>query len=98
MGEKLSIKIKIAEREYPMRTSVDTEELLRKAGRQLNERIQSYRENYQIEDRQDLLAMVAFDCMVALLGQQTESESTQSLLNQKLQKWDELITSALKLD
>ena len=66
MGE-LSIKIKIGEREYPMRISAAEEENLRLAGKALNEKIRKFKEVFGIDDRQDLLAMVAFDCMVEKL-------------------------------
>ena len=62
--EILSIKIKIADREYPMKVKPEDEERVRKAGKQINERLRSYREQFGINDNQDLLAMVAFDSLV----------------------------------
>ena len=62
--ETLSIKIKIGDREYPMKVKVEDEAKIRRAGKLINERIKQYREEFGLDDRQDLLAMVAFDCMV----------------------------------
>jgi len=60
----LSIKIRIGDREYPMKVDEREEELLRNAGRLLNEKLRTFKESYQIDDKQDLMAMVAFDGMV----------------------------------
>ena len=62
MGE-LSIKIKIADREYPMRINTEDEERIRRAGKLVNEKIKFFRENVGIRDVQDLLAMAAFDVL-----------------------------------
>jgi hypothetical protein len=50
----LAIKIRIADRDYPMRVAVADEERLRLAGRQLSEQLREYREKYGIQDKQDL--------------------------------------------
>ena len=42
--EELSIKIKIADREYPMKVKPEDEEKVRNAGRLLNEEIKNYHE------------------------------------------------------
>ena len=62
--EDLSIIIKIADREYPMKVKLTDEERVRMAGKLINEKIKSYREQFGIDDKQDLLAMVAFDCLI----------------------------------
>ena len=64
MRDVLSIKIKIADREYPMKIEPDDEEVIRKAGKIINEKIKSYAQQFGIDDKQDLLAMVAFDILV----------------------------------
>ena len=50
--EELSIKIKIADREYPMKVDARDEENIRKAGKIINERLRSYRERFGIDDKQ----------------------------------------------
>jgi cell division protein ZapA (FtsZ GTPase activity inhibitor) len=60
----LSIKIKIGDREYPMKVKVEDEARIRRAGKLINDKLRKYREEFGLDDRQDLLAMVAFDCMV----------------------------------
>ncbi len=55
--EKLSIKINIANRSYPMRIDPDSEEFIRKSVKDIEERLKFYENNYAIKDKQDLLAM-----------------------------------------
>lgn len=62
--DTLSIRIKIGDREYPMKVKADEEARIRRVGKLINDKIKKYREEFGLEDRQDLLAMVAFDCMV----------------------------------
>jgi cell division protein ZapA len=57
LGEKLSIKLHIANRIYPMKIERDSEEFIRDAVKKIEGRLKFYEENYAIKDRQDLLAM-----------------------------------------
>lgn len=94
MGE-LSIKIKIGDREYPMKVQPSEEERLRMAGRAINEKLKSYKEAFGIDDKQDLLAMIAFDCMVEKLKSESESTEIKYLINTKISNLDNLLSSAL---
>lgn len=79
---ELSIKIRIGNREYPMKVAPDDEERIRKAGKILHEKIKSYREQFGIDDNQDLLAMVAFDCLVEKMKmEEVTSDSDDTALN-----------------
>ena len=57
MGDKLSIKLHIANRIYPMKIERSSEEYIRNAVKKIENRIKFYEENYAIKDKQDLLAM-----------------------------------------
>ncbi|MFT6849234.1 MAG: cell division protein ZapA (FtsZ GTPase activity inhibitor) [Sphingobacteriales bacterium] len=54
---KLSIKINIAERIYPLKVDASEEEFVRKAAKEINEQIKTYQSQYAVKDKQDLLAM-----------------------------------------
>ncbi len=91
---KLSIKIKIADREYPMKVEPEEEERIRKAGKIVNEKIKLFRSQFGIDDKQDLLAMVAFDALVERL--KTEGGSNDdSLLQEKLAGLNNLISQSI---
>ena len=93
---ELSIKIKIADREYPMKVDADNEEKLRLAGKLINEKLKNFRDTFGIDDKQDLLAMVAFGAFVDKI----ELEETNSDLNTKaveeLNQLSDFIQESLK--
>ena len=91
----LAIKIRIAERDYPMRVAVADEERLRLAGRQLSEKLREYREQYGIQDKQDLLAMVALATMADSLKVSKEKDGTDADLTERLARLDELLSGVV---
>ncbi|HVE00049.1 MAG TPA: cell division protein ZapA [Cytophagaceae bacterium] len=96
MGE-LSIKIRIVDRDYPMRVSTDDQDKVRLAGKQLNDKIRTFKEQFGVEDKQDLLAMVAFDAAVEIVNaseQETYNASNTALLS-KIAELDALVSAAL---
>jgi len=57
VGDKLSIKLHIANRTYPMKIERKSEEYIRNAVKKIEGRLKFYEQNYAIKDKQDLLAM-----------------------------------------
>ncbi|MBO0357572.1 cell division protein ZapA [Hymenobacter sp. BT186] len=92
---ELSIKIRIAERDYPMRVEPQDEERLRMAGRLLGERIKEFRELYGIQDKQDLLAMIALSTMADRLKVSKEKDGTDTVLTERLARLDELLSGVV---
>ena len=93
---ELAIKIRIAERDYPMRVDVADEERLRLAGRQLGERLREFREQYGIQDKQDLLAMVALATMADQLKVSKEKDGTDAALTERLARLDGLLSGVVQ--
>lgn len=93
---ELSIKLRIAEREYPMKVNAEDEERIRRVGREINERLAKYKERFHIDDRQDLLAMVAFDICMDRTRQENQRLQTEQLVNDKLAAWELLLAQALQ--
>ncbi|MEO1097104.1 MAG: cell division protein ZapA [Bacteroidota bacterium] len=92
----LSIKIKIADREYPMKVKPEDEERVRKAGKQINERLRSYREQFGINDNQDLLAMVAFDSLVDKMAmEEKQFDEEDPALVEKVEHLNKMINESL---
>jgi cell division protein ZapA len=96
MGE-LSIKIRIADRDYPMRVSTDDQDKVRLAGKQLSDKIKTFKEQFGVEDKQDLLAMVAFDGAVEKVNasEQEIYNASDTILLAKIAELDSLVSSAL---
>ncbi|MBN4082932.1 cell division protein ZapA [bacterium AH-315-A23] len=60
MAESLKIKVTIAGRVYPIRINNENEEEgMRKAANQINELVAKFEKNYEVSDKQDVLAMCA---------------------------------------
>lgn len=89
----LSIKIKIADREYPMKVAAEDEGRLRLAGQLLNDRFKELKKQFGIDDKIDLFAMVAFDCMTKNLVQKDEMEELKEEINSKLNEYEAIISS-----
>ncbi|SNR67607.1 MULTISPECIES: cell division protein ZapA [Hymenobacter] len=92
---ELSIKIRVADRDYPMRVSPQDEERLRLAGRLLNERLKEFRDQYGIQDKQDLLAMIALSTMADRLKVSKEKDGTDAALTERLARLDEVLSGVV---
>lgn len=93
---ELSIRLKIGDREYPMKVSAEDEEKIRRAGKIINERIRAYRNRFGINDKQDLLAMVAFDCVVEQMNNELPETDTDPTVSSKIDQLNSLINGALQ--
>lgn len=93
--EELSIKIKIADREYPMKVKRNEEEKVRAAGKLINEKIKYYRDQFGIDDKQDLLAMVAFDCLVDKMAEGENLQEIDQTVIEKVNQINHLVSQAL---
>ena len=94
---ELSIRLKIGDREYPMKVDAADEEKIRKAGKIINERIRNYRNRFGINDKQDLLAMVAFDCIIEQMDNQIENPQPEDLtVSTKIDELNALLNKVMQ--
>ena len=98
MKEKLSIKVSIAGRIYPVTIERTEEENVRKAVKNINDKVSDYEKNFDIKDRQDLLAMSSlFFASQAVELQHTSHRDDKNIL-EKLEKIDKAISAELVKD
>lgn len=95
MAEKLKITISVAKRPYPLNAAVEEEFYVREAAKLLNERMQKYKQDLEMTDPQDLLAMVAIDCMVTNLKLNENYKNLQHAVSQRVGSLSNLLTTAL---
>ena len=95
MTDKLSIKIKIDGREYPLKVDRDEEEKYRKAAKIINDIVLQYRQKYVNSDSQDFIAMAAFQFVVKNID--LEEKVNQSPLFDEVKKLDEELGDYLSL-
>ncbi len=67
MDDKLSIRINIADRFYPLKIDRKDEEKIRKAARSINEKVLQYKQRYTDKDTQDFLAMAALQFVIKII-------------------------------
>jgi cell division protein ZapA len=94
MGE-LSIKIRIGDREYPMRIDSAEEEKIRIAGKLVNEKLRQFKDQFGIDDKQDLLAMTTFDSIVNMVKGNELIDTQQLNILDRLSSIDQILTNAL---
>jgi len=78
-----------------MRVKPEDEERIRRAGKILNDKIKSYRERFGIEDLQDLIAMVAFDCQVEKMKSEESNDMNDEAAYSSLKSLNDLVSEAL---
>ncbi len=93
--DELTISVTIADRPYRLKIKKEEEERVRKAAKQINERIKDYSENYAFNDRQDLLAMVSLEFANASMVYKSELDKVDDKESEKLTEIDHLLSQHL---
>ena len=96
MNEKLKIKVTIGDRVYPLTIkSEGEEEGVRKAVKKINDLIKKFEENYEVRDKQDVLAMCALQFAslqeVRSIHKIQDAGEIEKKLNQMSEKMDALL-------
>ena len=84
MDDKLSIRINIADRYYPLKIDRRDEEKIRKAARSINEKVLQYKQKYTDKDTQDFLAMAALQFVLKVL--EGEVETVDNEIHEKIRE------------
>lgn len=74
MDDKLSIRINIADRYYPLKIERKDEEKIRSAARLINEKVLQYKQKYIDKDAQDFLAMAALQFVIKVLDLEDKND------------------------
>lgn len=94
MGE-ISIKINIADRVYPLRINASEEEVVRKAAKEINDRIKMLMQNYEVKDKQDLLSMCVLHYATAALKFDGKQLIEDNGISDKIAELDQQLTQYL---
>ncbi|MBC35560.1 MAG: cell division protein ZapA [Bacteroidetes bacterium] len=90
--DTLTISVTIADRPYRLNIKKEEEEQIRKAAKNINERIKQYSENFAFNDKQDLLAMVSLEYANSSLVYKDSLSSSDQQMKEKLTQLDELLS------
>ncbi|MCU0370909.1 MAG: cell division protein ZapA [Bacteroidales bacterium] len=93
--EELTITVNIAERPYRLKIKREEEEVIRKAVKEIEQRIREYSEHFAFNDKQDLMAMVLLHYASTAHKLEGDILSAENLVISQLRKMEELITHHL---
>ena len=94
MDDKLSIRVNVADRFYPLKIDSRDEEKIRKAAKLINEKVLQYKQRYNDKDLQDFLAMAALQFVIKLIESENRFEVPQML--DQIGELDEWLTDSLE--
>ena len=94
MDDKLSIKVNLVERYYPLKIDRDDEEKIRKAARLINEKVLQYKQKYADKDTQDFLAMAALQFVIKVM--ETEDQVDLTPFEEKVKEISDMAGEFLK--
>jgi cell division protein ZapA len=94
MEEKLSIKVNLVDRYYPLKIERKDEERIRKAAKLINERVLQYKQRYTDKDTQDFLAMAALQFVIKNL--EVEDQLNDQILVDNLNELNNELEEYLK--
>ncbi|HEY9122918.1 MAG TPA: cell division protein ZapA [Bacteroidales bacterium] len=96
MDDKLSIKVNLVDRYYPLKVDRRDEEKIRKAAKLINEKVLQYKQRYNDNDKdmQDFLAMAALQFVIKNL--ELEDVFGEQVLNSKLSELNNDLEQFLK--
>ena len=96
MNENLKIKVTIGDRVYPLTIKGEGEEEgVRKAVKKINELIKKFEQNYEVRDKQDVLAMCALQFASQHEVRSVHDEMDIQKAEKKLREINELLDSHL---
>jgi len=93
MDDKLSIRVNVADRYYPLKVESENEERIRKAAKLINEKVLQYKQRYVDKDIQDFLAMAALQYVIRLI--EIEDKEGDNTLEQEMKDLAEKISLCL---
>ena len=74
MDDRLSIRVNVADRYYPLKIERKDEEEIRRAARMINEKVLQYKQRYTDKDVQDFLAMAALQFVIKVINSEKKDD------------------------
>ena len=91
--EELTITVNIADRPYRLKIKREEEEVIRKAVKEIEQRIREYSEHFAFNDKQDLMAMVLLHYASTIQKLENDHLSGENMIIARLQKMEQVITT-----
>jgi len=93
MDDKLSIRVNVADRYYPLKVERENEEKIRKAARMINDKVLQYKQRYSDKDVQDFLAMASLQYVIKLNEEEekTVTDHFPDTIKELIRKIDQVL-------
>jgi cell division protein ZapA len=96
MGDKIKIRVTVANRVYPLHiNSPNEEEGMRRAAQKINDLVLRFEQDYAVSDKQDVLAMCALQFASALEINDINKEEDVNNATKKLADLHQLLVDKL---
>ncbi len=79
--DKLSIRVAIADRYYPLKINRNDEEKIRKAAKRINDKITQYKKRYKDKDNQDFLSMATLQFVTELIEKEESKNDLEPIMD-----------------
>ena len=94
MNDKIKINLQIADSNYPLTINREEEEMVREAAKQVNIRLNAYREHYKNLEPEKIIAMVAYQFSLEKL--QLKQRNDTRPFTEKVQELNDLLENYFK--
>jgi len=96
MSDEVSIMVKIADKEYPLKVSSTEIELVRRSEKEATEKINELKGNYNVRHGQDILAMALLQLLVEKNQQLMDNTGSDSGIYEKLSELESFVSDYIK--
>lgn len=91
----ININVQICDRPYRLKIKPEEEEVVRKAAKNISDKVKELQEQYAGKDKQDYLAMCALTLSVENQSVHTQKQHIDSEILNDIARMDALLTKAL---
>ena len=91
MSNQQKIKLSIADRVYPLKTTPEQEEALRKATKKIDEMIKRFEKSYAVRDKQDVLAMCALQFATQVAQKEIDKLEDSQHIEDQIEKLNQML-------
>jgi len=95
MSQSSSVKVLIADREYPLKVNENELDQVKNAESEIKQRLKSLKASYQVKEKQDLLAMCLLQ-MVVEKNQNNSSSDENEDIHDKIKDLESFVSDYLK--
>jgi cell division protein ZapA len=95
MSQNSSVKVLIADREYPLKVNENELSQVKDAESEIKQRLKTLKASYQVKEKQDLLAMCLLQMVVEKNQKSSDSNSNKDIYS-KIEDLESFVSDYLK--